>query len=102
MIVWLWDAHGPDRAELGVTDDEGRAQQATEAWMRGCQATAGRVELAQLVTGFAALTSDYQRTGQGWTARPCREGRIRWVPLPATGNSKPDGCATLQGFLTPR
>jgi hypothetical protein len=32
------------------------------------------------VTGFAALTSHYQRTGEGWTAQH-RDSGITWVPI---------------------
>ena len=80
MIVWLWDAGNGH----GVTDDEVRARQAAEAFIRGGQAGAARVERAHLVTEIRALTSGYARTGHGWTAQPRRNGLIKWVPLPAT------------------
>jgi hypothetical protein len=82
MIVWLWDSSGPDRAGRGVTDDEGLARRAAEACLRAGQATGARVELAHVVTGFSGLTSGYQRTGQGWTARQSA-GRVTWVRLRA-------------------
>lgn len=77
VIVWLWDA-GTGR---GVTDDESRARQAAEAFMRSGQADTARVERASLVTEVRTLTTGYARTGQGWTAQPRRNGLIRWTPL---------------------
>jgi hypothetical protein len=79
VIVWLWDAG----SGCGVTDDQARARRAAEVLMRGGRAGTGRVEKALAVTGISALTSGYLRTGHGWTARPRRDGLIRWVPLPA-------------------
>lgn len=57
MIVWLWDTHGPDRAGRGVTDDEERARQTAEAWMRSGQGSTGSVEKAFAVLGIHTLTS---------------------------------------------
>ena len=83
MIVFLWDAHEPGRFG-GVTDDDAVARRAAEACIASGQATAARVELAQLVTGFAALTPHYRRTGHGWTAQcRSRDGVVTWVPLAA-------------------
>ena len=84
MIVWLWDANGPDRAIGGVTDNEERARRAVEALMLSGQATGARVEMAHLVTGFGALTSRYQRTGEGWTAHRHRDRvAVTWLPFEA-------------------
>jgi hypothetical protein len=80
MIVFLWDAHSPAREGHGVTDDEETARQAAEAFLNTSEGTA-RVEQALLVLGIRALTSGYQRTGQGCTAQPRRNGPVRWVPL---------------------
>ena len=77
MIVWLWDA-GDAR---GVSDDESRARQAASAYLYDGRAGTVRVERALLVVGGSWLTSGYRRTGEGWLARPRRNGRVRWVPL---------------------
>jgi hypothetical protein len=84
MIVYLWDAHGPASAARGVTDNDARARKAAETCLVTGQATAARVEKAHLMTGIRAQNSGYTRTGHGWTARPRRDGRVRWVPLPAS------------------
>jgi hypothetical protein len=81
MIVYLWDAAGSAFTALGVTDDQSRARQAAEACIRDGQAASARVEQAQLVSGIRALNPGYARLGQGWTAQPGRNGRVRWVPL---------------------
>jgi hypothetical protein len=80
VIMWLWDAGSGH----GVTDDQSRARQAAEAFMRSGRADAARVEKAHLVTGIHALNPAYARTGHGWTAQPRRGSLIRWVPLPAS------------------
>jgi hypothetical protein len=82
MIVYLWDADGPAVCAQGVTDDEARAREAAEAYLVSGQANVARVEKAHLVTGISALNPGYTRIGRGWTARPCRDGRIKWAPLP--------------------
>jgi hypothetical protein len=79
VIVYLWDACGPGQFR-GVTDDEARARQAAEACLASGRASGAQVELAHLVTGFAALTSHYQRTGEGWRTRDA-DGRVTWVPF---------------------
>ncbi|WP_300603448.1 hypothetical protein [Trebonia sp.] len=74
MIVFLWDAGNAH----GVTDDESRARQAAGACLISGQATTARVERAVTVLGICTLTTCYQRTGDGWSARR-RDGRItRW------------------------
>jgi len=84
MIVWLWDARGPARSGLGVTDNDARARQAAEAWMRRGHASAARVEKALARLGIESLTSGYLRTGQGWAAQRQHDGRIVWTALPAS------------------
>jgi hypothetical protein len=69
VIVWLWDAAGPHRAERGITDDSTAARQAAEACIRSGHATAARVERAVTMLGIHTLTTGYQRTGQGWSAQ---------------------------------
>jgi hypothetical protein len=80
VIVWLWDAG----SALGVTDNESRARLAAAAFIRSGRTTAARVEQAHFVSGVRTLNPGYMRTGQGWTAHPRGNGRIRWVPLPAS------------------
>ena len=80
MTVWLWDAYGPARTGLGVTDDEVRARLAAEACLRSGGADTARVEHALLISGICVLTPGYRRTGRGWMARR-RDGRVTWTPF---------------------
>lgn len=81
MIVFLWDSYGPGRFH-GVTDDKERALQRAEDCITSGAASGARVEVAQLVTSFAALTTQYRRTGDGWTAqRPHRDDVVIWMRL---------------------
>jgi hypothetical protein len=82
VIVFLWDSCGPGRFH-GVTDDQARALRAAEACITTGAASGARVEVAQVVTGFAALTCHYRRTGQGWTAQRRRDGAVTRMPLAA-------------------
>jgi hypothetical protein len=79
VIVWLWDATEPGRSH-GITDNEARARAAAETCMRTGSASTARVEQARLRTGGFWLTSHYQRTGAGWSARQGSSG-ITWIPL---------------------
>lgn len=81
MIVWLWDARLPARTGRGVTDNEGRARQAAETWMRGGGAGAARVEKAFTVLGCLTLAVGYERTGEGWVAQRDEDEQITWTPL---------------------
>lgn len=82
MIVWLWDAPGPARTARGVTDDEATARRAAETCLRSGQARSAAVEKAHAVLGVRSLTSGYERTGDGWTAKCRQDSQISWTPLP--------------------
>lgn len=84
MIVWLWDAGGAVHSGRGITDDEARARQAAEAWLRDGHADCARVEMALTVLGAATLTFGYERTGEGWAATGHRDGQVTWMPFTAT------------------
>jgi hypothetical protein len=79
MIVWVWDAG----SDCGVSDDRSRARKAAAAFLRAGSTDTACVEQAFLVSGVRTLTMVYDRTGTGWSARRCRNGRIAWKPLPA-------------------
>jgi hypothetical protein len=80
MVLWLWDVQGPAHF-CGVTDSDIRAREAAEACVTGACTDTALVEKARLVLGMT-LTSDYERTGNGWRlSRDCA-GRISWLPFP--------------------
>ena len=78
MIVWIWDAPGPDQAGSGVTDSEATARRSAEAFMRTARAPAARIEKATLDIG-RSLTAGYQPTGEAWDAR-FADGSVTWRP----------------------
>jgi hypothetical protein len=80
MIVWLWDAYGPARIGRGITDEQARAIEIAEQCLRSGQASVVKVEGARLALGVPGLTSEYQRTGEGWRGRHADSG-TQWEPF---------------------
>lgn len=79
MIVYLWDATGPDRRSRGVTDKKDRALSlAGECLLRG--ADSAYVEVASFTLGVMTI-HHYDRMGTGWRGR-CIDGRVMWEPWP--------------------
>jgi hypothetical protein len=76
MRLWLWDAGNYH----GVTNDEDRALECAEHWMRA--GDIARVELAILTTSFQRLSAEHIRTGTGWTGHGTA-GNVTWTPLGA-------------------
>ena len=71
MIVWLWDAYGPERRVRGVTDGgEEHALRAAEEALRTAAAAEVVIEKAYATLDTTTLENGYQRTGEG------RHGRI--------------------------
>jgi hypothetical protein len=77
VIVWLWDAPGPNRCARGVTVDYARAQEAARACLTADQAATALVQAAELVAGSDVLDPYYARFGRRWQARRTRSGEIR-------------------------
>ena len=84
MIVWLWDAIGPEVSQRGVTDDEEKALQAAEALIRSRVVRSVRIEMALAHVGIRTLTPGYERVGQGWTVRRHENGRITRAQFPSS------------------
>jgi hypothetical protein len=78
VIVYLWDAPGPGRAERGVTSSETRARQAAETSIIGGHAAAAVVEKAVLGLGAGSMTYGYHRIGLAWHA-VVTDGRVAWT-----------------------
>jgi hypothetical protein len=66
VIVWVWDAHGPDRSAGGVSDDEKRARKLARESLLSTGASDVLVEAAFTELGIKTLSYGYVRTGQGW------------------------------------
>jgi hypothetical protein len=78
VIVWLWDADGPDGSASGVTDDQAAACRAAERGMSVTGAATAVVEAAMHLDGGGWMRSGYRRTGYLWTARR-HDGRVTWT-----------------------
>ena len=78
MIVWLWDADGPDGGASGVTDDQDSACRAAEKGMAATGAVMATVETARHLDGGGWMKSGYRPTGHVWTARRL-DGGVAWT-----------------------
>jgi hypothetical protein len=83
MIVWLWDARGPERCVRGVTDDQWRARTMAEESAHSVGASEMLVEQAYADLGTTTLTYGYRRTGWGWHGRRTSGGEVAWDRLTA-------------------
>lgn len=83
MIAYTWEAAGPARRRMGVTDDRLTAQRTAAACLRNGNATTARVDEARVDLGIVTLTSGYVPTGKAWRARKSKDGRIRWKVFPS-------------------
>jgi hypothetical protein len=72
--MWEWDCSAPGRSGGGVRDDEERALQAAEAWMREHRASAARV--APVLLDVVELA--YVPAGQALEAVQHGDNRITW------------------------
>ena len=81
MIVWTWDADGPDASACGVTDAEEKAIRAAEAGMRSTGAASATVNAATHLGGGGWMRDGYRPTGVYWTARMDADGNITWTPF---------------------
>jgi len=80
MLLWLWQASGPENY-TGVTDNDQTARVAAGAVLISGHAEMATVEAATLALGVSSVEDAYQRAGVGWTGRRTDRG-INWVPLP--------------------
>ncbi|HWG02625.1 MAG TPA: hypothetical protein VG164_12370 [Trebonia sp.] len=78
MIVWVWEASGPENRLLGVCDAEGRAREAVEDSLTGRRASGG-IEMAWVRFG---VFISYERSGSGETAVLDRKSEFAvWTPF---------------------
>ena len=85
MILYCWTIVPADLSQvptaLGITDDEDRAREVAERSLHADRA-ASHATIVQVRPALVMSRMDcsYVRTGQSWTARRTRAGRIRWTP----------------------
>ena len=81
VIVWLWDANGPDRDYAGVTDNLSQALTSAQTLLSDRRASTARIEQAYARMGGLWIHSGYERTGTGQTAAPADNGTVTWTPF---------------------
>ena len=80
MMVYLWDALGPNCNRCGVSGSLVGALEAAGEWLVSRRASSARVEVALLGICPRTLEPLYERTGQAWQARHGDADRVRWEP----------------------
>lgn len=88
MIGWEWEAAAEGSAGCGVSDDEDRARQAAEAWLKANPRGKAVLGAAWLEDGTTTLSAYWAMAGRARRARRLRDGRIVWARIPA---SRPGG-----------
>ena len=81
--VYPWRADGPGRADLGVTDDPGRARRHAAGCLRDWAVSAVVEEAALGGLGAQTLAGGYPRTGRTWQGTVGAAGRVRWTAVTA-------------------
>ena len=85
VIMYIWTALGTGAAGFrrasGVSDNQQRAQEASEAALRTGHASTAYVERVYTEIAAPALSLCYVRTGTGWRARLGRAGHVEWKPF---------------------
>lgn len=102
MIVWLWDADGPDTRLIGVCGIKEDATAQCERLLLAGTVTFAAVELATLRFGGVATTC-YELSGFGWSASRDSSGNINWVSFEETrdkGTLRKTRCALTMRMLS--
>ena len=93
MIVWFWDAPGPDTSACGISRDPDDAMQAASAHLATGAAASATVQAAALVSNLDATNPRYARFGSTWQATRTSNGEIRWHEQAATPPQLPAAAA---------
>jgi hypothetical protein len=83
VIGWTWEGAADGGAARGVSDDEDRAREAAEAWLRANPGATAVLSRAHLADGTTTLSAFWARTGHPRQSRRGRDGRITWARVPA-------------------
>ena len=87
MNGWEWEGAAPGSAGCGVSDDEDRAREAAEAWLKANPQATAVLGAARLEDGTTSLSAYWARVGRARRSRRLRDGRIAWarIPVPRPG-----------------
>lgn len=79
MIGWAWDGTAAGAGGCGVSDDEGKARKAAEAWLAANPGGTAVLGPARLTDGTAALSAHWDMIGREKRSRRMNDGRIVWA-----------------------
>jgi hypothetical protein len=82
VIGWEWEGAARGSAGCGVSDDEERARQAAEAWLKANPRGTAVLGAARLEDGTTMLSAYWARAGWARRSRRLRDGRITWARIP--------------------
>ena len=82
MIGWEWEAAAEGSAGCGISDDEDRAREAAEVWLKANPQGTGVLRAARLTDGTTTLSAYWSRAGLARRSRRLRDGRIVWARIP--------------------
>ena len=87
MNGWEWEGTAAGSAGCGVSDDEDRAREAAEAWLKANPQGTAVLSAARLADGTTTLSAYWARAGRARRSRRLRDGRIAWarIPVPRPG-----------------
>jgi hypothetical protein len=83
VIGWTWEAAAEGIAGCGLSDDEGRARGAAEAWLRDHPGATAVLDTAWLADGTSTLSAYWAKDGCARRSRRLQDGRIVWARVPA-------------------
>ena len=88
MIGWQWEGAAAGSTGCGVSDDEGRAREAAEAWLKANPQGKAVLGAARLEDGMTTLSAYWATAGLARRSRRLRGGRITWarISVPRPGS----------------
>jgi hypothetical protein len=87
VIGWEWDGAVAGSGGCGVSDDEDRAREAAESWLKANPRGTAVLGAARLEDGTTTLSAYWAAAGVARRSRRLRDGRIVWarIPVPRPG-----------------
>jgi hypothetical protein len=87
VIGWEWEGAAEGSAGCGVSDDEDRAREAAEAWLKANPRGTAVLGAARLEDGTRSLSAYWAIAGLARRSRRLGDGRIVWarIPVPRPG-----------------
>jgi hypothetical protein len=83
VIGWAWEGAAEGIAGCGLSDDETRARETAEAWLKAHPGATAVLDTARLADGTTTLSAYWAKDGCARRSRQLRDGRIVWARIPA-------------------